>query len=126
MDYYYESVVVRFQRILKMFEENGDSKAVIKHKEELFGTSQEYVYPDIYSMVGLGKDLLGAYPDFFMMLKDPTKVRLAAQMIAQKRLENIVEILIRHEGIVKRNKDKLESKASKPPASRKSKPRRRR
>lgn len=124
MDYYYESVVVRFDRIMKMFEENADSKAVIKHKEELFGTNQEYVYPDIYSMIGLGKDLLGSYPEFAEMLKDPTKVRLAAQMIAQKRLEGIVELLVRHEGIVKRNKEKLENKVNKPPAK-KSRPRRR-
>lgn len=103
---------------MQMFEDNKDAASVIKHKEELFGTSQDIVYPDIYSMVGLGKDLLGSYPDFEQMLKDPKRVRLIAQMIAQKRLESIVEILIRHEGIVRRNKEKLERDKNKPPAKR--------
>jgi hypothetical protein len=124
LDYYYESVIARFERIMTMLEETKDTKATIKHKEELFGTNTEFAYPDQYSMVGLGKELVGSFPEFREMLRDPKQVRMAAQMIAQKRLEGVVEVLIRHEGIVRRNKEKIENKANQ--AKSKSKGKRRR
>jgi hypothetical protein len=89
-----------------------DTKAAKKHKDELFGSDANYSFPDLYNMVGLGKDLLGSYPAFKEMLDDPKQVRMAAQMIAQYKLDKILEVIQRHESIVKRNRESKEKKKS--------------
>lgn len=121
VEYFWESCIVRFERVMQSMQ--GESKAAIKHREELFGTSSEYAYPDLFNMIGTGKDLVGSYPQFREMLRDRKQVRVVAQMIAQHRLQNMVEILHRHEGIVRRNIERQEQKTSKSPSKSKGKKR---
>lgn len=105
---YWESVIERYGRVMDFCNNNSDQ--AIKHREELFGTSTEYSYPDLYSMISLGRELVGDYVHFDAMLKDPKQIRKIAKMIAQYRLERMVETLSRHEGIVKRNEENHKNK----------------
>lgn len=106
---YWEPVTERYARVIAIVFTDG--KAAEKHREELFGTATQYSYPDAYNTISLGRELVGDYLRFSEMLKDPNQVRTVAKMIAQYRLDKMVELVSRHESIMKRNEESQKQKA---------------
>lgn len=97
-------VQVRYERIMKILEHKSD--AMQKHKEELLGSATDFDTSDLYNILGLGKELVGSYELFKEMVEDPQRIRTAAKLIAQHQLQNMVELVRRHDSIIRRNEEK--------------------
>lgn len=105
------SVVERYERIMRIFENKSD--AVQKYKEELLGSATEFDYSDTFNMIGLGKELVGSYMTFKAMMEDPREIRTIAKMIAQFQLKNMVEVVQRHDTLQRQKMEKMQNKVNK-------------
>lgn len=103
------SVSERYDRIMKLLENKSD--AVQKYKEELLGSATDFIYSDVYSLIGLGKELVGSYEAFQEMLVDPYRVRAAAKLIARHQLHNQVEVVQRHDMLQRQKMEKFNKQA---------------
>lgn len=93
----------RYQRLMKLLDD--DSERTRKYKSELFGSATPVVTPDLYQMISLGQKLVGNYMIF---LHIPIHER--AQMIAYYLLNNMVEVVQRHDDLQQKKRDKIANK----------------
>lgn len=110
------SVQERYGRIMRLLE--GDSEAVVKYREELLGNATIFDTSDLYNMIGLGKTLVGSYVRLKAMIEHPYRIRQAARMIAQYWLDNMVQVVQRHDQL---QREKLRKLSQPKPAAKKGK-----
>jgi len=96
-------VTERYENVLKLC--NGDSNLAKKHKKELFGSDKEMIFPDLYNLASIAKELGIPYHEFN---KIPLHER--AIMIVQYYISGMLETLRRHDDIIERNTEKQSSK----------------
>lgn len=80
----------------------GRSEAVAKYKEELLGSSTEVDSPDLYNLINVAKQLNIPYPRFKKI-----EIHDRAKMIAQHYLENMVDLIRRHDSLQKQKMEKF-------------------
>ncbi len=96
----------RYDRIMALFENKSD--LISKYKEELIGSSTDMDYSDTYTLLGLGKELVGSYEEFREMIYDPQRIQTAAKLIARHQLHNMVELVQRHDTLQRQKQEKFE------------------
>lgn len=86
-------------------EKTKDLPAVRKHKEELLGTTTEIFTGDLYDEISAIRALEVDYETFLRW-----DVHTQAKVLAHLYLDNMVEIIRKHDRITEENKKKQRSK----------------
>lgn len=89
-------ISLRYDRIMNLLENKSESMKA--HKEELLGSSTDMRNTDLFSLIGYGQDLSENYYEFMQI---PIQER--AKMIAYHILDNMAQLVQRHDGIIRRN-----------------------
>ena len=93
----------KYQNIIKICEQQ--SEVAKKHKKELFGTNTELIKPDAYTLMDICVKH-NMTPSTFENLSVVDR----AKIIAYYFLENMIEIIMRHDSIVEENEKKANNK----------------
>lgn len=104
-------ITARYQRIMEMLfgEANKNMKNVTKHREALFGPDlPPTTIPDLYQEIGMVQALGMDYGSYKAL-----PIHDRAQIIAQHRLSNMMEVFKRHTEINAENAKKAHEKANK-------------
>jgi hypothetical protein len=106
----YVPLLERYHRIMTMlWGDDKDKKSVTKHREALFGPDMPPMsIPDLYQELGMIRDLgidLTTYRQMY--------IHDRAQIIAEYRLANMMQVFKRHIEIIAENNKKALEKANK-------------
>ena len=86
-------------------EDTKDLLPIIKHKEELLGSTTEIFTADIYDEISAIRALEVDYDDFLSW-----DIHTQAKLLAHLYLENMIEIIRKHDRITKDAADKRNKK----------------
>jgi spore coat polysaccharide biosynthesis protein SpsF (cytidylyltransferase family) len=96
-------ITLRYEKIMNLFvdEATKDLPQIVKHREELLGTTTEMFTADLFDEIAAIRALEANYEDFMEW-----DVHTQAKMLAWLYLDNMMETIRKHDRITKQNAEK--------------------